>query len=74
MTFYFRPQLQNLLNLVCSTAQPTNVTLRDACITCFSRVTAMPEVVSIKNVFLFIKKVFKKESINTSFNVETHII
>ncbi|KAL0839690.1 hypothetical protein ABMA28_016341 [Loxostege sticticalis] len=37
------PQLQNLLNLVCSTAQPTNVTLRDACITCFSRVTAMPE-------------------------------
>ncbi|XP_028177427.1 uncharacterized protein LOC114365136 [Ostrinia furnacalis] len=36
-------QLQNLLNLVCSTAQPTNVTLRDACITCFSRVTAMSE-------------------------------
>ncbi|KPJ12570.1 hypothetical protein RR48_06710, partial [Papilio machaon] len=37
------PQLQNLLNLVCSTAQPTNVTLRDGCITCFSRVTSMPE-------------------------------
>ncbi|VVC91639.1 unnamed protein product, partial [Leptidea sinapis] len=36
-------QLQSLLNLVCSTAQPTNVTLRDSCITCFSRVTAMPE-------------------------------
>ncbi|XP_050672777.1 uncharacterized protein LOC126970726 [Leptidea sinapis] len=38
-----RNQLQSLLNLVCSTAQPTNVTLRDSCITCFSRVTAMPE-------------------------------
>ncbi|XP_063636005.1 uncharacterized protein LOC134806612 isoform X1 [Cydia splendana] len=36
-------QLQNLLNLVCSTAQPTNITLRDGCITCFSRVTSMPE-------------------------------
>ncbi|XP_073965895.1 uncharacterized protein isoform X1 [Choristoneura fumiferana] len=36
-------QLQNLLNIVCSTAQPTNVTLRDACITCFSSVTSMPE-------------------------------
>ncbi|XP_030023603.2 uncharacterized protein LOC115442640 [Manduca sexta] len=36
-------KLQNLLNLVCSTAQPTNVTLRDNCITCFSRVTAMQE-------------------------------
>ncbi|KOB69408.1 Uncharacterized protein OBRU01_16870 [Operophtera brumata] len=36
-------QLQNLLNLVCSTAQPTNVTLRDACITCFTRVTSMQE-------------------------------
>ncbi|XP_075972086.1 uncharacterized protein LOC142973944 isoform X2 [Anticarsia gemmatalis] len=36
-------QLQNLLNIVCSTAQPTNVTLRDSCISCFSRVTSMPE-------------------------------
>ncbi|CAB3228508.1 unnamed protein product [Arctia plantaginis] len=36
-------QLQNLLNIVCSTSQPTNVTLRDACISCFSRVTSMPE-------------------------------
>ncbi|CAG9792078.1 unnamed protein product [Diatraea saccharalis] len=36
-------KLQNLLNLVCSTAQPTNVTLRDACITCFSQVTSLPE-------------------------------
>ncbi|XP_049864960.1 uncharacterized protein LOC126366079 isoform X3 [Pectinophora gossypiella] len=36
-------QLQNLLNIACSTAQPTNVTLRDSCITCFSRVTSMPE-------------------------------
>ncbi|CAK1578505.1 unnamed protein product [Parnassius mnemosyne] len=36
-------QLQKLLNVVCSTAQPTNVTLRDGCISCFSRVTAMPE-------------------------------
>ncbi|RVE52527.1 hypothetical protein evm_002921 [Chilo suppressalis] len=36
-------KLQNLLNLVCTTAQPTNVTLRDACITCFSQVTTMPE-------------------------------
>ncbi|XP_053600272.1 uncharacterized protein LOC128669449 isoform X1 [Plodia interpunctella] len=37
------PQLQNLLNIVCSTAQPTNVTLRDGCINCFTRVTSMPE-------------------------------
>ncbi|KAM3968065.1 uncharacterized protein ACR2FA_005191 [Aphomia sociella] len=37
------PQLQNLLNIVCSTAQPTNITLRDACVNCFSSVTAMPE-------------------------------
>ncbi|CAH0721591.1 unnamed protein product, partial [Brenthis ino] len=37
-------KLQNLLNLACSTAQPTNVTLRDACIACFSRVTSMPEI------------------------------
>ncbi|KAF9410805.1 hypothetical protein HW555_010230 [Spodoptera exigua] len=36
-------QLQNLLNIVCSTSQPTNVTLRDACINCFSQVTSMPE-------------------------------
>ncbi|XP_047517784.1 uncharacterized protein LOC125057890 isoform X2 [Pieris napi] len=36
-------KLQYLLNLVCSTAQPTNVTNRDACISCFSRVTSMPE-------------------------------
>ncbi|CAG9563018.1 unnamed protein product [Danaus chrysippus] len=36
-------KLQYLLNLACSTAQPTNVTLRDSCISCFSRVTAMPE-------------------------------
>ncbi|KAJ2950473.1 hypothetical protein O0L34_g8717 [Tuta absoluta] len=36
-------QLQNLLNIVCSTAQPTNVTARDACISCFQRVTSMPE-------------------------------
>lgn len=36
-------QLQNLLNIVCSTSQPTNVTLRDACISCFSQVTSMAE-------------------------------
>ncbi|XP_022829194.1 uncharacterized protein LOC111358327 isoform X2 [Spodoptera litura] len=36
-------QLQNLLNIVCSTSQPTNVTLRDACISCFSQVTSMTE-------------------------------
>ncbi|XP_045459757.1 uncharacterized protein LOC123670294 [Melitaea cinxia] len=36
-------KLQNLLNLACSTAQPTNVTVRDTCISCFARVTAMPE-------------------------------
>ncbi|KAJ0179425.1 hypothetical protein K1T71_005137 [Dendrolimus kikuchii] len=35
--------LQNLLNLVCSTAQPTNITLRDGCITCFSGVTSKSE-------------------------------
>ncbi|XP_045763866.1 uncharacterized protein LOC123866380 isoform X2 [Maniola jurtina] len=36
-------KLQNLLNLACSTAQPTNVTVRDACIACFTRVTSMSE-------------------------------
>ncbi|XP_059062023.1 uncharacterized protein LOC131854861 [Achroia grisella] len=37
------PQLQNLLNIVCSTAQPTNITIRDACVNCFASVTSMPE-------------------------------
>ncbi|XP_037968215.1 uncharacterized protein LOC105388990 isoform X2 [Plutella xylostella] len=36
-------QLQNLLNLVCSTAQPTNTTSRDACISCFSKLTTAPQ-------------------------------